>query len=252
MTRTPVRTRVVGRTANIRSNPRQWRYQVFRRTRQAMANRQAFVGGQEIEPSRLPKGLHRGYTYSDIFANRARAMGKTTFGRDTEVPLAVPSGPWRTVLADTWDVHNGLGGVSPDRDILCWRGVHRVTGLKLAVFVCHPVSRGHYTDAQARRKRITRYDWRQARLAEYFSELRTLVSRAIGAGYCVMVLGDMNDPTPPTLHRRQVRRGSGLDHMWLIPSDDYRLQGVRGRTVAKRTRAMDHPILEITGEFVAL
>ena len=243
------RYRVVGRTANIRSNPRQYRPFVFRRTKQAMDHKAAFVGGQEIF-DRLPKGLRRGYSYADIFANRARAMGKTPFGRDTEVPLAVPSGPWKTHRWDTHDVHNAMRKVSEDRDILEWYGEHRVTHFKLAVFVCHPVSRGHYTDEQARRKGVSHYDWRQARLKEYFVELRALIQQALAYGYCVMVLGDMNDPTPERLHTREVRRGSGLDHMWLIPTDDFNVKSVVMTTVAKRTRQMDHPILQIQGDFV--
>lgn len=244
------RYRVVGRTANIRSNPRQFMFFVHRRMRQAMGHRAAFVGGQEIEPSRRPKGRNRGHTYSTLFRAVARQYGKTAVGSITEVPLAVPSLSWKTFRWDVYDVHNGLAGVTPDRDILEAYCEHRLSKFRLAVFNCHPVSRGHYSDAQARRKRISHIDERQAMLKEYFVELRAMVNKALDAGYCVMVLGDMNDPTPERLHAREVRRSSGLDHMWLIPADDFDVRNVRGRTIAKRTRQMDHPILQIEGDFV--
>lgn len=240
---------VVGRTANIRSNPRQYMFWVHRRMKQAMGHKAAFVGGQEIEPSRRPKGRNRGYTYNTLFRAVARQYGKTAIGSTTEVMLAVPSLTWKSFWWDVYDVHNGLGGVTPDRDILCWKGEHRRSKFRMAVFNCHPVSRGHYTDAQARKKRISYINQRQAFLKEYFAELRTMVNKALDEGYCVMVLGDMNDPTPEKLHKDEVRRSSGLDHMWLIPAPGFGVRSVRGKTIARRTRQMDHPILQIQGTF---
>lgn len=243
------RFRVILRTANIRSNPRQFMFWVHRRMKQAMNSRAAFVGGQEIEPSRRPKGRHRGHTYASLWRAVARQYGKVAVGADTEVPLAVPSLGWKTHRWDVLDVHNGLARVTPDRDILRWYGEHRVSHFKHAVFNCHPVSRGHYTDAQARRKGISHIDERQAMLKDYFGTLKRLTKEAIEDGYCVSIIGDLNDPTPAQVHPDQVRRGSGLDHGIFIPAPGYGVS-VQMRTVAKRTRQMDHPILEFDVTYV--
>lgn len=240
---------VILRTANVRSNPRQFMFWVHRRMKQAMNQRAAFVGGQEIEPSRRPKGRHRGHNYSSLFRAVARQYGKVAIGSTTEVPLAVPSLTWKTHAWDVYDVHNGMAKVTPDRDILCWYGEHRVSHFKMAVFNCHPVSRGHYTDAQARKKKISHIDARQAMLKEYFAELRVLAQKALDKGYCVVIIGDMNDPTPEGIISGQVRRGSGLDHGWFIPAPGFGIKNVKMTVIARKTKQMDHPILQFQGTF---
>lgn len=221
-------------TANICGNPIRAKRAVKRRMRQALH----FPGatfGQEVAGSNHFRVPPRG-DYSTAWHHLAVKQHKVTYGGRHEVPISVPDN-WLVIDHEVIRVHGGLRMVSPDRFINVVTVMPTRESIPISLIDCHPVSKP--------REGVYKSKWRIAKWDIYHEVLASIVAHLHNQGRLVVVGGDMNKITVPSIHPAQQQViHSGLDHLWAIPADGQKVT-VLGHKTVNRTVLMDHPILSV-------
>lgn len=228
-------------TSNVCGNPIRAKAAVRARIRRAMRLGPPISTvnfGQELAGSNKFRVPPRSGNYAETWADIALALGRKSYGKPHEVPVAVPKG-WKVLSQSTRQLHGGKRRVSPARFVTIVV-VRFEDGLEVTFANCHTVSKP--------RRGVPAASWRIAHYATYLGKLGEIVAEQHAQGRTVVFGGDMNHRAKglPQIHPYQrVIVSSGLDHLWYVPAGGHRVTVSHHRRI-RRTALMDHPILAAT------